>query len=257
VLAHTINALRWLVVVEDTVWNDRDTVEDGWRQTMLAAIAPNRQALQAHFNRRVDGGLDGRTLLRLGALFHDCGKKATRTIDADGRIRFFDHEQVGAKLAAARLGALALSNEAIGHIRLIIENHMRPLLLANTNTSPSRRAIYRYFRSCKSAGLDVALHALADHLAKYDGSGPEEEWQPLCAVASELLGSYFAAYEEVIVPPRLVDGKTLMDALGLTPGPEVGRLLSLIQEAQAAGEVADPEEALILARREFARSGKP
>jgi hypothetical protein len=46
-----------------------------------------------------------------------------------------------------------------------------------------------------------------------------------------------------------VDGNELIAALGLDPGPEVGRLLRLLEEAQAAGETTTAEEALALARQ--------
>jgi hypothetical protein len=39
------------------------------------------------------------------------------------------------------------------------------------------------------------------------------------------------------------------DELGLPPGPEVGRLLELIEEERAAGAISTREEALALARR--------
>ncbi len=254
VLAHTISVLRWLPVVEEIVWGNGEQAESdwhGWRGVMQAAVAPYAAGLQAHFGRRVDGGVDGRALFRLGALFHDCGKKGTRTVEEDGRIRFFGHEDVGAKLAAPRLNALAFSNEAIAHVRAIIANHMRPHHLADSTaangTLPSRRAVYRYFRSAGSAGLDAALLSLADDLARYNGPGPEEEWQRACDVVGRLLDTYFTAYEEVVRPPRLVNGKTLMDEFGLSPGPQIGRLLNLIQEAQAAGEVVDAQGALALA----------
>jgi len=54
-------------------------------------------------------------------------------------------------------------------------------------------------------------------------------------------------------PSPLVGGEQLVDALGLQPGPEVGRLLGEIEAAQYAGEVGTPEEALRLAR-DLARS---
>jgi hypothetical protein len=51
------------------------------------------------------------------------------------------------------------------------------------------------------------------------------------------------------------DGPLLRgDELGLPPGPEIGRLLSLIAEERAAGTIATREEALELVRRE--RSGR-
>jgi hypothetical protein len=39
-----------------------------------------------------------------------------------------------------------------------------------------------------------------------------------------------------------------MAALGIDPGPELGRLLAAIDEAHAVGEVSTQEEALALAR---------
>jgi hypothetical protein len=44
------------------------------------------------------------------------------------------------------------------------------------------------------------------------------------------------------------------DELGLPPGPEIGRLLALIEEERAVGTIATREDALELVRRE--RSGR-
>jgi hypothetical protein len=40
-----------------------------------------------------------------------------------------------------------------------------------------------------------------------------------------------------------------MESLVMPPGPEVGRLLEAIREAQAAGQVNSREEALAVARK--------
>jgi hypothetical protein len=42
------------------------------------------------------------------------------------------------------------------------------------------------------------------------------------------------------------------DELGVPPGPEVGRLLALVEEELAAGTISTREEALALVRRELA-----
>jgi hypothetical protein len=47
----------------------------------------------------------------------------------------------------------------------------------------------------------------------------------------------------------LVNGKELMEALDLEPGPLIGRLLDIIEEVQAAGEIHSPDEAIQLAKR--------
>ena len=46
----------------------------------------------------------------------------------------------------------------------------------------------------------------------------------------------------------LVDGHDVMGALSLRPGPVVGELLALIDEARAVGQVDTREEAISLAR---------
>jgi len=157
---------------------------------------------------------------------------------------------VGAAVASRRLRQLAFSNEAIGHVKQIVTGHMRPLwLVENQGGRPTRRAVYRYFRDIKTAGLDVALLALADHLATYDGVGDDEQWGNLVGLVAALFDYYFHQYKEVVAPPPLLDGHQLITALHLEPGPEVGRLLRLIEEAQAAGKITTAEEAILFAQR--------
>ena len=43
------------------------------------------------------------------------------------------------------------------------------------------------------------------------------------------------------------------DELGLPPGPEVGRILALVEEERAVGTISTREQALELARREARR----
>ena len=64
-----------------------------------------------------------------------------------------------------------------------------------------------------------------------------------------LLAHFFERYEETVAPPPLLTGHDVMAELELEPGPEVGRVLEGVREAQAAGEVRTRDEALALARR--------
>lgn len=254
VLAHTISVLRWLVQVEGALTAVHPSSPA--LQTVQSRLAAYAPGLQTHWQRLVDGGVDGRTLLRLGALYHDVGKPDTRTVDEDGepeaasgRIRFFDHDQHGAAITSRQLHRLALSNDAVSHVRRVVAGHMRPLLLSQSQTTLSRRTVYRYFRTLGTAGLDVAVLSLADHLAARNGPGETGEWERLLDVVAQLLDHYFTRHEETVAPPPLVNGHDLITELHLSPGPEVGRLLRLIQESQAAGEIHTREQALAFARR--------
>jgi putative nucleotidyltransferase with HDIG domain len=248
VLAHTISVLRWLEQVEKVLVQEAAATNSPLR-LIQEKLRPHIPAVTAHLARLVDGGPSGLDLLRLSALFHDAGKGETQS-EENGRIRFLGHDKVGAAIAGRRLRQLAFSNEAVNHVKQTVTGHMRPLwLVENQGGKPTRRAVYRYFRDIKTAGLDVALLSLADHLATYNGPGNEEQWSNLLNLTAALFDYFFQRYTEVVAPPPLLDGRQLMAALNLEPGPEIGRLLRLIEEAQAAGDITTAKEAILFAQR--------
>lgn len=57
--------------------------------------------------------------------------------------------------------------------------------------------------------------------------------------------------DRVAHPPTWVDGKQLMQALDLPPGPRIGELLEAIALATARGEIDSPEAAIACARRQL------
>jgi hypothetical protein len=177
------------------------------------------------------------------------------TVDEDGRYRFFSHAQEGAELAVSRLRQLCLSNDAVDQIVLMVREHMRPLLLAQSlGANPTRRAAYRYFKATGDNGLDIGLLSIADHLATYDGPGPADLWQDLLGLIAALFAFYYERYDDTVRPPALVSGRDLMAYLDLPPGPEIGRILALIEENQAAGEIITREEALHFAKEKVMSS---
>ncbi|MCB2188425.1 MAG: HD domain-containing protein [Deltaproteobacteria bacterium] len=192
-----------------------------------------------------------RALLATAALLHDLGKPATRREKAPGWATFYNHDQVGAALARARVRALGLSRADAERVALLVAGHMRPfqLLGAARRGRLTNRAVRRQLTV---AGRDLAglmVLAMADTLA---GKGPdrppeaEEQLAALCRRVVELRDRSLAA---ALAAPPLLDGRRLMAGLGLRPGPLVGRLLGLVREAQLDGKIATAEEALALARR--------
>ena len=202
----------------------------------------------AHLAVEVSSGRDRALLLKLAALLHDVGKPKTSSQDEDSRIHFYNHELVGARMAASRLQRLRFSRDEVERIRTIVGQHLRPGHLARAE-EVTRRAVYRYFRATACGGVDVVLLNLADHLATWGPHLQEARWARRLEVAQTLLIHYFERYEKTVAPPPLVTGSDLMAELGLEPGPQIGRLLETLREAQAAGEVNTREEALALAGR--------
>ena len=111
---------------------------------------------------------------------------------------------------------------------------------------PSRRAIYRYFRDAGDAAIDTIYLALADYLA---ARGPELDataWANHAAMLTYVLqtGANQISNRPAAGPPRLLNGNDLMRNFGLAPGPQIGRLLAELAEAQAVGEITTAEAAL-------------
>jgi hypothetical protein len=133
-------------------------------------------------------------------------------------------------------------------VQTIVRQHMRPPLLAEQD-SVSRRAVYRFFRDAEEAGVDVLLHALADHAAIYPPGIEDERWPRLVNLVARMLSEYWERPAEGVTPSPLLSGHDMIRELGIEPGPEVGALLEAVREAQAGGEIRSREEALALARR--------
>jgi poly(A) polymerase len=129
----------------------------------------------------------------------------------------------------------------------IVRHHMRPLLLASQG-SVSSRAIYRFFRDTGEAGVDVLLHALADHGATCPADAENEPWSNLLALVARMLSDYWQRPSARVTPAPLIDGHDVQRECGLRPGPQIGLLLETVREAQVGGDVRTREEALALVR---------
>jgi tRNA nucleotidyltransferase/poly(A) polymerase len=197
-----------------------------------------------HFNQPVNPNRKLRGLLFLAGLYHDVVKPGNRQVGPDGRTHFIGHDAAGARTAAQRAQHLALSQVEVQRLETIVAEHMRIHQLAQSRQAPSRRAIFRYFRSTGPAGVDICLFSLADTLATYGTCLPQETWLAELEVCRSLLEAWWEHPAEAVTPPRLVSGDDLLHAFDLNPGPLVGELLAVIQEAQASGEINDRPQAL-------------
>lgn len=208
-----------------------------------------RQKIGEHLAVSLSGDRLLDALLLFAALYHDAGKPQTRTVEENGRVRFFNHDEMGEMIIAKRARALRLSNVEIEHLRKIVRHHLRPMLLANTGQVPSRRAVYRFFRDTGASGVDVCLLSLGDVLATYGPTLPAATWARHLDVVGSLLEAYWEHPEESVAPKPIINGSEIIEETGIPPGPLIGRVLSEIREAQAEGKISSYEDALAFARQ--------
>ncbi len=254
VWTHTLAVLDYLDQVISGLWvgYDAEKTNDMFTGLLGLRLGRYREQIAKHFADSLNIDRSHRSLLFFAALYHDVCKPETNTIDESGRIRFFDHDVKGAEVAVNRARFFNLSNDEVDRVHAIVRHHMRIHFFGTRmeadKQTPSRKAIYRFFRDSGKAGVDLILLALADLRATSANELTIETWTAYLDVARTLLENYWERPEEVIAPPRLLDGYELMKELKLKPGPVVGQLLEAIRENQAAGKIQTREQALTFAR---------
>lgn len=227
--------------------------EPQWHE-LAALLDPYLDDLRAHLNLLVSGGHGRPACLLWAALAHDWGKPAMRSVDEGGRARFLEHDHWGTLLVQARAQALRMSADEVAYISHLVALHMRPGFLAH-DYPPSRRALYRFFRDAGDTGPDCVLLSLADYAAIRAGHAELDGWDRRLKTAALLLEAYFRERTERVSPEPLLDGRQIMAAFGLKPGPQIGALLEGLREAQAVGEVKTVDQALAWLTERAGRAG--
>ena len=167
-----------------------------------------------HTLRTVDAAPASRPLVRLAALVHDIGKPSTA---ADGH--FFGHDSVGADLAGALLDRLHVPVATRSRVVHLVRQHM-------FRYEPGWRdpAVRRFLAKVGPGAVDDLL-ALRE--ADNVGSGVARDADDLAELRARIAAELAAGL--ILDRSALaIDGADLIRELGMTPGPEVGRVLATL-----------------------------
>ncbi len=167
----------------------------------------------------------GDPLVRLAALFHDVGKPKTRSF-ASGGVSFHHHEVVGARMTEERMRALKFPNDTVEAVTKLVYLHLRIHTYAMGWTD---KAVRRYVRD---AG---PLLTQLNELQRADCTTRNVRKAATLARRMDDLEArieQLRAEEELdsIRPP--LDGRQVMEFLGVDPGRVVGEALDFLLEAR-------------------------
>jgi poly(A) polymerase len=172
--------------------------------------------------------------LVFAVLLHDVAKPVTATVDDTGRIRFNEHDRIGAAMTEQIMERLRFSRAEIDATVEMVRQHM-----VFKDVPKMRVAKLKRFMARATFDKELELHrvdCLSSHrmLDNYDFLVRKRE--------------EFA--NEPIIPAPLVRGDDLI-ALGLKPGPKFGEILEAVETRQLEGNLKTREEALDWVTREY------
>jgi poly(A) polymerase len=176
-------------------------------------------------------------LLRLAALLHDIGKPRTRAF-AGGGVTFHHHEVVGARMARDRLNALRYPKDELDIVVRLVELHLR---FHTYKLGWTDKAVRRYVRDAGD------LLDRLNELTRCDcttrnaarARALEQRMDELERRITELRDQ-----EELDAIRPDLDGRRVMEHLGVAPGPVVGEALEFLLELRLDEGPLGEEEAL-------------
>lgn len=180
-------------------------------------------------------------ILRMAALLHDVSKPATKGIHPKtGDATFYNHEDVGADVAYEIMSRLRFSNEDRDRVKHLVKHH-----LIKYQPDWANSAIRRWVRKVGPEHV-ASLCALAR--ADIVGKGPAMVALDI-DVMYDLERRVAELSKHVPVATKsndlAINGKDVMAAFNLNPGPQVGKILKALLEDVTDNPELNEREALL------------
>ena len=207
---------------QDPEWHPEGDV---FQHTLFACDAAGRIASREKLQGKQ------RVAFLLATLCHDLGKPLTTVRGDDGHVRSPGHAEAGILPAETFLARIGCRQEIVNQILPLIREHLAHITLP-VEPRPVRRLAVRLSPATITQWGQVVE---ADH----SGRPPLPAGNPAAPVVA--LAEQLSV--EQGTPKPLLMGRHLLER-GMSPGPEMGRLLKAAYEAQIAGEFETVEEAL-------------
>ena len=162
-------------------------------------------------------------IIRLAALLHDVGKPKTRSITRDG-VSFHHHEVVGARMARDRMQALRYANDDVEAVRQLVFLHLR---FHTYGLGWTDSAVRRFVRDAGPLLDDLIQLTRCDCTTR--NRRKAEMLSRRMDELEERIQELQEKEEVKAIRPDL-DGRQVMEGLGVPPGPIVGKALSFLLE---------------------------
>jgi len=171
--------------------------------------------------------------LAMAVLLHDIGKPLTYCKASD-RIRFNNHDTVGAEIAEKICKELTFSNEKCKIISCLIREHLK-----FKDVKKMRLATLKRFLGIENFPLHLELHRL-DCISSHNDLSSYN-------FCKEKLEEFSKSIRKI---PKLVNGNDLIE-LGFIPGPIFSKILKDVEDQCLEGKINDKEKAITFIKSKY------
>ena len=176
--------------------------------------------------------------VRWGALLHDIGKPRTRRIEDDGRVTFYGHSELGARMFRRKVAKrLGFEGALYERIHFLILYHLRP---SQYDGSWTDSAVRRFYKQMGEGLRDLLDLSRADITTKR----PEKRKRGVRMISA--LGKRIRELEKEdakVAPLPKGLGHALMEAFGIPPSKRLGDIIKALEADVEAGELEGEQDA--------------
>ena len=195
------------------------------------AAHPVKSAMADH------GARKNNLVVRLSALLHDVAKPQAKRGEGEDAT-FYNHDIMGARLAARILERLRFDNDTIDRVFNLIRHHMFVYDIGAVTEAGVRRLLARVGQENMQDLIDLRV---ADRL----GSGVPKAQPYRLRHFQYMLAR--VQHDAISVKMLKINGNDLMAALKIKPGPKIGAILDVLL-AEAIEDASKNEKDLLLER---------
>ena len=204
-----------------------------------------------HIIYSCDGAPEDKPLVRVAALFHDCGKPQTKTVENIKGLEifhFYNHEKKSAEIADQVLRKLKFSNAQIQAVCHLIENHMFKYT-SDWSDAAVRRFLVKTGTECIDDLFDLRL---ADMYGKYNEPVRMHDSKACNELLEfrERINKIEMQKNALSIKDLAINGKDLIQN-GFEPGKKLGFILNHLMECVIEDPDLNTRENLLKIAKSF------